>query len=274
MSSPAEKPSHLQPNHGMDNPAEYAQKAPDPVKLGEFIVNSLGPVQKDKRVIDIGCGDGTLTLALQNAGWNIVGTDINPAMVESAKLKGVPAICCKASELHKKFPAGSVDIVVSNAVFHWISREEMPKTLETIATILKPGGKFIAAFGGVGDMEKALGALQTAFHDYNIPYKSPWEEHPGLALQIEGINGGFMYESDGAKLAPSPQHLPQGIKGWYHTFAKYFNASLTDEQLDKVSAHAEAIYVQQLKRDPSSVDYVRNYLVLSKPHLMLGPGVG
>jgi hypothetical protein len=44
--------------------------------------------------------------------------------------------------------------------------------------------------------------------------------------------------------------------------------------LAHISSHAEAIYVQQLKCDPSSVNYVRNYLVLSKTHLMLGPGLG
>jgi len=65
--------------------------------------------------------------------------------------------------------------------------------------------------------------------------------------------------------------LPDGINGWYRTFAKYFNPDLTPEQLVKVCDSAERFYVQALKQDPKVIDYVRNYLALQKPRLALSP---
>jgi hypothetical protein len=100
----------------------------------------------------------------------------------------------------------------------------MERVLTQVSLLLPPGGRLIAALGGVGDMEKSLGALERAFACNGIAFVSPWEQHPSLS-----INAGFSYQSDGAKLVPSPQALPDGINGWYRTFAKYFNPDLTTE---------------------------------------------
>ena len=39
------------------------------------------------RVADLGCGTGSITLELARAGYDVVGTDLSPAMIELAQVK-------------------------------------------------------------------------------------------------------------------------------------------------------------------------------------------
>jgi len=41
-----------------------------------------------ERIMDLGCGSGEVTMALKDAGSEVVAIDASPAMVEAAKAKG------------------------------------------------------------------------------------------------------------------------------------------------------------------------------------------
>jgi ubiquinone/menaquinone biosynthesis C-methylase UbiE len=96
-------------------------------------------IPKDKVVVDIGCGIGTLASRIAGFSKEVIGVDIAPERIERAKALH------KADNL--KFFVGaadnlpveskSVDVVVSFAVFHHLDLEKMSLELKRV---LRKGG--------------------------------------------------------------------------------------------------------------------------------------
>lgn len=77
-----------------------------------------------RRVIDLGCGPGELTVVLARR-WpeaEVLGVDSSPEMVESARsMKDTPANLSFASgDVRDWMPEAGTDVVVSNAVLQWV----------------------------------------------------------------------------------------------------------------------------------------------------------
>src|SRR6056297_452665 len=78
--------------------AGYAAHAPFVPALGAPLVELLAP-RPGERILDIGCGDGTLTQALVEAGAETVGVDASPEMVAAARARGLDARIADAAAL-------------------------------------------------------------------------------------------------------------------------------------------------------------------------------
>jgi ubiquinone/menaquinone biosynthesis C-methylase UbiE len=100
------------------------------------------------RVLEIGCGTGSLLLAVKKAqpGAEVVGLDPDPAALAIARRKAVRAGV--AVQLDQGFadalpyPDASFDRVLSSFMYHHLSREVKAKTLREVRRVLKPGGRF------------------------------------------------------------------------------------------------------------------------------------
>lgn len=51
------------------------------------LVNEVGLVHAGRRLLDVGCGDGTFLLAAKNRGWQVTGTEMNPDLARAAGLE-------------------------------------------------------------------------------------------------------------------------------------------------------------------------------------------
>ena len=94
-----------------------------------------------KRVLDIACGEGYGTAALQKAGAaSVIGIDVSPETCEHARQKyGVDAHCGSAEKI--PLPNSSIDVIVS---FETIEHLRNPLLfLDECARILTPGGRLI-----------------------------------------------------------------------------------------------------------------------------------
>lgn len=77
------------------------------------------PAAEPRRVVDLGCGPGTLTETLR-ARWPsaaLEAFDSSPEMVEAARARGLDAQVVDATTWT---PAPDTDVVVTNAVLQWI----------------------------------------------------------------------------------------------------------------------------------------------------------
>jgi len=72
-----------------------------------------------RRVVDLGCGPGNLTVTLQERwpGAVIEALDSSPEMVAAARGRGLAASVGDVSTWH---PAADTDVVVTNAVLQWV----------------------------------------------------------------------------------------------------------------------------------------------------------
>lgn len=108
-----------------------------------------------QRVLDVGCGTGTLALIAKEAapGAEVVGIDADEEMLARARAKrGAQDIRFDrgmADEL--PYEDASFDRVLSTLVFHHLRRPVKQRAAREIARVLKPGGRFhLGDFGPPG----------------------------------------------------------------------------------------------------------------------------
>src|SRR5579863_400181 len=70
--------------------SRYAATAGFVPTLGAAVFDLLAP-RPGERILDLGCGDGTLTAKIAAAGAAVVAVDAAPDMVNAASAKGLDA---------------------------------------------------------------------------------------------------------------------------------------------------------------------------------------
>ncbi|MDH5747694.1 MAG: class I SAM-dependent methyltransferase [Rhodospirillales bacterium] len=97
---------------------------------------------KNKRVADIGCGDGALTRLMTRQGATVIGLDTNPKQLEkaqSAEPAGKETYGTGGAE-DLPFENSSMDVIVFSNSLHHVPVDLQDKALEEAARVLKPGG--------------------------------------------------------------------------------------------------------------------------------------
>ena len=122
------------------NAKKYNKHADFVSILATPVVELLNP-KKDERILDLGCGDGTLAVDIEKLGSKVIAVDLSENMVKKTKEKGLEAYVMSATELSFE---NEFDAVFSNAVLHWVKEPEV--ALEKIYKSLKSEGRFIAEF--------------------------------------------------------------------------------------------------------------------------------
>src|ERR1700754_3940218 len=122
--------------------------------LGSEVLNWLAP-KPGERILDLGCGDGALTEKLVQAGASVLGADNSETLLGAARARGLDVRFIDGEKL--AFEA-EFDAVFSNAALHWMTRAE--DVVKGVARALKQGGRFVAEFGGHGNIAAIVTALR------------------------------------------------------------------------------------------------------------------
>jgi len=93
------------------------------------------------RVLDLGCGPGSLTLPLARFSGTTIGIDPDPAMIaaarQSAEVAGLAVEWGVGSSLELDDELKPLDLVTIARAFHWMDREA---TLKRLDELVRPGG--------------------------------------------------------------------------------------------------------------------------------------
>src|ERR1051325_5941549 len=95
----------------------YAENAAFVPALGAEVLSWLDP-RPGERILDLGCGDGALTVKIVDAGAIVVGVDRSADMLAAAKQKGLDVHPMDGQALTF---ANEFDAVFSNAALHWMT---------------------------------------------------------------------------------------------------------------------------------------------------------
>ncbi len=113
-----------------------------PPELFDFIQN-----HKPGRAIEIGCGTGTNTMTLVQAGWQVTGVDFAPRAIKLARHKadkaGVQAEFLVKDATNLQGLRGPFDLAFDLGCFHGIPPKGRARYLERLQQILAPGGYWL-----------------------------------------------------------------------------------------------------------------------------------
>jgi trans-aconitate methyltransferase len=237
-------------------------------KYGEEVIELLAP-QPGERILDLGCGTGHLTSRIAASGAAIVGVDQSPAMIESAR-KSYPDLELVGSDATSLDFDSEFDAVFSNATIHWI--KDQPALATVIWRALKPGGRFVAEFGGKGNLRAVRESLKRAMSKAGHQLTNG-----GLGRYYPTIGQyATLLESAGFRVTHAwhferPTKLENGERGlgaWLETFADNILEALTQDECKKVILDVESQLRSSLFRDGSwFADYRRIRIVAIKEPL-------
>ncbi|HVH26743.1 MAG TPA: methyltransferase domain-containing protein [Vicinamibacterales bacterium] len=190
----------------------YLRHASFVPQLGQALLELLAP-QPGERILDVGCGEGTLTQQLATCGAIVVGIDNSPTMVEAARARGVDVRLIDAEALTFE---DEFDAVFSNAALHWVTDHDA--LLAGIVRSLRPHGRFVAEFGGHGNIAAIQVAVRAVLERRNLIPPRP-RYYPTVAEYTSRlVTHGFIVEQ--ISLIPRPTPLPTGIRGWLQVFER------------------------------------------------------
>ena len=237
-------------------PERYRRCASYVPELGRGLIDLLDPVPGD-RILDLGCGDGELTMGLAARGCRVIGVDRSAAFVAAARRRGVAARVADARRLAQTgLAAGSFDGVFSNAVLHWIL--EPAPVIAGVRRLLRTGGCFVAELGGAGNIATVHGALGAAFRRRGLDpaVRDPWYFPSAESYRALLEGGGFAVTS--IRLFERPTPIPGTLAEWLELFAVAWRAGLDRATWNEIAAEVVAAAAPLRNAAGAwTVDYVR-----------------
>lgn len=231
---------------------QYVNHASFVATHGLPVVELLNP-KEGERILDLGCGDGALTLEIEKIGATIYGVDSSASMIETAVKRGLTAEVVSGDSLTFK---NEFDAVFSNAALHWMTNSDA--VISGVHKSLKTGGRFVGEFGGRGNIDSLTNAMTEVFKEHPEfgEFQNPWyfpsvEEYENK-LRNNGFNVLYI------ELIPRPTPLNSGVKEWLNIFSNGIIGNLNQDEKELFLNEVEKLAKPYLFNNGEWVaDYVR-----------------
>ncbi|KAK0367077.1 hypothetical protein LTR91_008606 [Friedmanniomyces endolithicus] len=206
---------------------KYSSAADFVPKLTTTVLSYLD-VQPGDHILDIGCGDGQLTVQIAtSASWGqVLGLD--------------------ASRQYPDAVDGSWDKVFSNAALHWILRnpETRVNVFRDAHRALKPGGKLVFEMGGKGNVAEVQAAFTAALMHAGLSIEAAREAKPWFFPSVEWMSRtlsevGFEVEKCELEYRPTKCSAENvdgsgGLVGWLRLMGAQFLEAVGEGQREAV----------------------------------------
>ena len=226
------------PDNSLWNANLYDDKHSFVWKLAAGVLELLD-TKPGERILDLGCGTGHLTGKLAEAGAHVVGVDRSEEMIRQAR-EAYPSLLFKVMDARELDLDGPFDAVFSNATLHWIKEPE--RVITSIARLLRPGGRFVAEFGGRGNTGELLKAVDRAWPKLSLPGPAPHPWYYPTIAEYSGLLEKNGFETTYAILFDRPTPLDDGehgLRNWLDMFGASFVENLPESARDQLKYEIE-----------------------------------
>jgi trans-aconitate 2-methyltransferase len=199
-------------------------------RWAQAVIEDIG-LKGDETVLDAGCGSGSVTLDLWEHVKNgkIYALDSSPDMINKLRAtceeRGITNIIPMQADLTRFTLNEQVDVVFSNAVFHWIPDDN--GLFGSLARATKPGGRLRAQCGGAENIKKLMAAAR------DVEKREPYSQY--LAARVDTRK----YRSE----AQAVEALQRN--GWKNAKASIFASPVEFPDVDSAVLYLKTIILQQ-----------------------------
>ena len=232
-------------------------------KLAAGVLELLN-AQSGELILDLGCGTGHLTAKLSETGAQVVGIDRSAEMIRQAKEK-YPSLRFEVMDAREISLDGSFDAVFSNATLHWIKEPE--RAIAGIRNALRPGGRFVAEFGGKGNTGELIKAIHSSWLKLRIAGSAPNPWYYPSIPEYAGLLEKHGFDVIHASLFERPTPLDDGVRGlrnWLEMFGGSFVEGLPDVTRESLLTEIERELRPKLFHDDHWVMDYRRLRVVAK----------
>lgn len=175
-------------------------------EIAKYYADILFKMANGKRVLDMGCGTGNLTVRLADMGFNLIGQDASSEMLSIAANKSskVQWICQNMVETQL---GERVDAVIStlDSINHLESCSEISNCFRCVAKSLKRGGAFIFDMNTPFKHREILGD-NTFVYDvdgvYCVWQNTFYERDCGVDIDLD-----LFFEDDDGRYSRGEEHF-------------------------------------------------------------------
>lgn len=240
-------------------------------KYGEGVVDLLDP-KEGETILDLGCGTGDLTALIQQRGATVIGLDHSAEMLEAARAKYPALQFDRQSADDFRYPQ-PFDAVFSNATLHWVTRAE--KAVQCVAQALKPGGRFVAEFGGKGNVAFLIEGLTNVLkkNGYTTAADQQVWYFPSLSTYTTLLEqNGFRVVLASHLDRPTLLKSEKGIRNWLEQFGQPYLQAVRPGEVEALLAEVEAeVKPTNFREGGWYADYVRLRVMAMKEPNALKP---
>ncbi len=179
-------------------------------RWAEAVVERLR-LRGDETVLDAGCGTGRVTQLLLDRlpRGRVIAVDGSAAMVAEARALLDPTrtevVQADITELALRDP---VDVVFSNAVFHWI--DDHAGLFATLAAALVDGGRLEAQCGGRGNVARFYAAVADVTGEGRFPELTGFDPaHFAVPEETAELLAAAGFDAIDCRLSPRPARPPE-----------------------------------------------------------------
>lgn len=141
-------------------------------------------------IVDLGCGTGEFSaeLASMVPDGRVIGIDSDPSMLASARRIAGGNLSFRmgaAESVDELVDAGSIDLVVSRAMLHWLPADIRPRFFGAVLHVLRPGGVLHAEGAAAGNIRQINALLTDVAERHEIPPPPPFPDTGEVFEEVE-----------------------------------------------------------------------------------------
>lgn len=200
-------------------------------------------------VVDLGCGTGSLTELLVDAGYDMIGIDSSQEMLQialSKKEKSGKEILYLLQDMRELELYGTVGAVVSvcDSINYLLTEEEILKTFKLVNNYLYPGGVFVFDFNTVYKYETVIGDTTIAENREDCSFI--WENYYDQEAEINEYDLTIFVRVD--EEGECKQH--DNGEGLFHRFSEtHYQRGYTLDTMRTLAEKAGMKYITAIDAD-------------------------
>lgn len=210
---------------------------------------------EDGLILDLGCGTGTLTELLAEAGYDMIGVDLSPEMLDVANMKKMESghdilYLCQDMRAFELYGTVRAVICVCDSINYILKEEELTQVFQLVNNYLDPQGLLILDFNTVHKYRDVIGDTVIAEDrgECSFIWENTWNEEEQINEYDLVV---YVQEEDGRYRRFDETHLQRGY---------------TEAQMKKAIADGGMVWISgcDAEADGSVTDETERGLILAR----------